>query len=63
MKKPFAEQLQDMIDAYLEEHASTSLAVDVILYAMEQQCRLLRATNKPSKYLEDNEPTEESEQA
>ena len=49
MKKPFAEALQDLIDAYLEEHASTSLARDVMVYAMEQQCRLLRATNsKPT---------------
>lgn len=54
MKKTFAEALQDMIDAYLEEHPST-LSVDVVLYTLEQQCRLLRATNNKSTTTEGSE--------
>lgn len=57
MKKTFAEALQDLIDAYLEEYST--FITSPIIYAMEQQCRLLRATSQPTV-----EPTtKESEKA
>ena len=60
MKKPFAGALEDLIDAYLEEHPATTY--EIVLYDLAQQTRRVEALKKgtasDSKYLEDNEDTE-----